>query len=195
LAARPSLEGVNKPLPYIKKQFDDIFNDNDCVKGKLPDENEIYNWYRNVITRCKMEKECLIISLIYIERLYNCCGVYITELNWKHMAFITLSIGSKVWDDESYENVHFAIVFPRFTKEQIAEMESLFLSLVDFNVAIKSSEYAKYYFILRTYAEKNKRSFPLQPLDVDTVRKLQTNSANAGDNLRKYHAEFLFKTK
>ena len=40
---------------------------------------------------------------------------------------------------------------------------------------IKGSEYAKYYFILRAFAEKNKRSFPLRPLDLDTIMNLQKN--------------------
>ena len=77
-----------------------------------------------------MEKECCIVSLIYIEKLYKLAGIFITERNWKHLCFITLAIGSKVWDDESYENMHFAIVFPRYTKEIIAAMEGLFLELV-----------------------------------------------------------------
>ena len=40
---------------------------------------------------------------------------------------------------------------------------------LDYNLYIKSSDYAKYYFILRTFAEKNKKSFPLRPLDINTI--------------------------
>ena len=141
-----------------------------------------------------MEKECLIISLIYIERLYECSRIYISETNWKHLCFITLSIASKVWDDESYENVHFALVYTRFTKEEIAKMEGRFLELTNFNINVKSSEYAKYYFILRTHAENNKRSFPLQPLDVDTVRKLQASAEAAQAKLAQVHEERNLKT-
>jgi hypothetical protein len=134
-----------------------------------------------------MEKECSIISLVYIERLLEHAKIRIDEKNWKRLVFITLIVGSKVWDDESYENVHFAKVFTRFTLKEIVELERMFLELVNFNVGIKSSEYAKYYFILRTYSEQEKRSFPLQPLDVDTVRQLQSNAKRVESSLRTEH--------
>ena len=48
-------------------------------------------------------------------------------------------------------------------------MERVFLDYIDYNLYVKSSEYAKYYFILRTFAEKNKKSFPLRALDLKTI--------------------------
>lgn len=73
-------------------------------------------------------------------------------------------------------------------------MELTFLSLIDYEVGVKNSLYAKYYFILRTFSERDKRSFPLKPLDVDTIRKLQKNASNAESQLREKHGESLFKT-
>jgi len=105
-----------------------------------------------------------------------------------------LILASKIWDDESYENVHFAQVFSIITLKELNAMEMTFLSLIDYNVGIKNSEYAKYYFVLRTYSERDKRSFPLKPLDVDTVRRLQKNAGHAEALLREKHSESLFKT-
>ena len=45
-------------------------------------------------------------------------------------------------------------------------MERVFLDFIDYRLTVKTSEYAKYYFILRTFAEKNQKSFPLRPLDL-----------------------------
>ena len=45
--------------------------------------------------------------------------------------------------------------------------------MIDYKLFIKSSEYANAYFLLRTYAKKQDRSYPLKPLDVQTVLKLQ----------------------
>ena len=55
-------------------------------------------------------------------------------------------------------------------------MERVFLDYIDYNLYVKSSEYAKYYFILRTFAEKNKKSFPLRALDLKTIMFLQGKS-------------------
>lgn len=59
---------------------------------------------------------------------------------------------------------------------------------------MKSSEYAKYYFILRAQADKSKGSFTLQPLDVDTVRKLQGNAEKASKRFEEIVAERFLKT-
>ena len=154
--------------------------DRDIAKGI----EQFDNYAKNIIFRARMEKECSIICLIYIERVIQLTGLYLNKLNWKRVLFISLTIASKVWDDESYENVHFAKVFTRYPLKEINTLERIFLSLIDYNVGIKKSEYAKYYFILRAYSTKESRTQPLKAFDVDTVRKLQLNGHKAGPQLR-----------
>ena len=64
-------------------------------------------------------------------------------------------MASKIWDDESFENENFAIAFPIYRTKDINEMERVFLDFIDYKLRIGSKEYAKYYFILRSYAKKN----------------------------------------
>ncbi len=78
-------------------------------------------------------------------------------------------MASKIWDDESFENDNFAKAFPQYTTKEINELERVFLQFIDYNLYVKSSDYAKYYFILRAFAEKTKKSFPLRPLDLKTI--------------------------
>ena len=66
--------------------------------------------------------------------------------------------------------------------------------MLDFELNVKSGEYARAYFLLRTFFDPKNRSFPLKALDVETVRRLQGNVANAGMCLRDIHADALFKT-
>lgn len=163
------------------------FGDERAVPGKIPDETQIYYFCKNVVIKCRMEKECSVVCLIYIERLINKTGLYITELNWKKLIFTSLILASKVWDDESYENTHFARAFTMYELRTINDMERVFLDLVEYNVHVLGSEYAKYYFVLRTLAEKSNRSFPLRPIDVDKVRKLQSKASLVEDTLRSRH--------
>jgi hypothetical protein len=141
-----------------------------------------------------MEKEVSILCLIYMERFIEKTGIYVSEKNWKKLLFMCLILASKIWDDESYENVHFAQVFSIITLREINSMELIFLSMIDYEVNIKNSDYAKYYFALRTNAQKNNKSFPLKPLDVDVVLKLQKNSNNAETALKEKMTESLTKT-
>lgn len=203
ISAVPALFGLNCDEQLDKGvQVDNViinmfrkeFDDPQAFAGRAPSETDIYNFCKNIIFRSKMEKECSIICLIYIERMIHSTGLYINEKNWKKLTLISLIIGSKVWDDESYENIHFSKVFTRYPLREINSMERLFLELIEYNVGIKKSEYARYYFILRTFAEKNNRSFPLKPLDVDTVRRIQSNAHRAEERLKDLHAKSVVKT-
>jgi hypothetical protein len=178
----------------IKEMFNVKFTDPHSKLGVFPAEEEIYNITKNIIIRSKMEKECSIICLIYIERLRSLTSIRPTERNWKRLIFITLVLSSKVWDDESYENINFSDVFSNISLSEINSLESTFLSLIDFQVGITKSEYAKFYFLLRTFTDRKSRSFPIVPLDVDTVRKLQGSSNGAEAKLREVHDENLLKT-
>jgi len=78
-------------------------------------------------------------------------------------------MGSKIWDDESFENENFAMALPAFQTKDLNEMERVFLDFIEYNLYVKGADYAKYYFILREFAEKKKKSFPLRPLDIKTI--------------------------
>lgn len=186
---------THEEVPYgILEIFNKHFYDPNAKIGIIPNEDEIYNISKNIIIRSKMEKECSIICLIYIERLKKMTGITPTERTWKRLLFFCMVLASKIWDDESYENHNFADVFSNISLKDINSMEMTYLNLVDFKVSVSKSEYAKYYFVLRTFAEKKNRSFPLVPLDVDTVRKLQGAANNAESKLREIHEENLYKT-
>lgn len=57
------------------------------------------------------------------------------------------------------------------------ELERQFLELLQFNINVPSSVYAKYYFDLRSLAEANNLSFPLEPLSRDKAQKLEVSDA------------------
>ena len=86
--------------------------------------------------RAKMEIETMVICLVYVERLKQ-VGISLNIKNWKKVIFISLILASKVWDDDSYENVHFAKAFTVYTLQEINNLERTFLSIIEFNVHVK----------------------------------------------------------
>ena len=81
-----------------ESQFDNIQN---------PSLEEIYYYCKYVIITGRMEKEIPILCLIYLDRFTKKTGMLINYSNWKRLTLITLILASKIWDDDSLENVHF----------------------------------------------------------------------------------------
>lgn len=63
------------------------------------------------------------------------------------------------------------------------ELERQFLEMLQFNINVPSSVYAKYYFDLRTLAEANELSFPAEPLSRSRAQKLEAMSRIAEDRV------------
>ena len=53
------------------------------------------------------------------------------------------------------------------------ELERQFLEMLQFNINVPSSVYAKYYFDLRALADAHDLSFPVEPLSKERAAKLE----------------------
>lgn len=151
----------------IEEQFEVFselydFNYKMRIDGSIacPCEADVYEYCRYVTVSCKMENEIPIICLVYLERLITKTGILLTVENWKRLTLIALCLGSKIWDDDSLENVHFPKVMGDVTLKMINRLEETFLEFIDFDLVIKGSEYAKYYFILRSLQSEIKLETP-----------------------------------
>lgn len=60
------------------------------------DKSSVQNYCKNIVITTKMEKEVVIICLIYIERLIVRTNMYLSALNWKRITFAALILASKV---------------------------------------------------------------------------------------------------
>jgi hypothetical protein len=131
-----------------------------------------------------MEKEIPILCLIYLERFTKKTGILLNFSNWRRLTLICLILGSKIWDDDSLENVHFPQVMSDITLKEISGLEQVFLRLIDFDLVIRGAEYAKYYFILKTFSKNFNSVLPMGPLRVEQMQELQNNTVKAESALR-----------
>ena len=90
-------------------------------------------------------------------------------------------MASKVWDDLSMWNADFSQVCGSFTLKRINELELALLEFLGFSVKVTASDYAKYYFHLRSYSCRLGLIHDLKslaPLDMGSAHKLSVLSAN-----------------
>ena len=98
-----------------------------------------------------LQPECIIIALIYIERLASLPPhTLLTSANHIPLLLTALLTASKVWDDAASYVVDFTSVLPLLTVRQMGRLERLFVQQLQYTLYISSSEYAKYFYALRS---------------------------------------------
>jgi hypothetical protein len=153
------------------------------------DPHAIYEFCANVMILTKMEKEVIIITMIYIERFIFNTGLLINPRNWKRLLFTSMIIASKIWDDDSFENNHFSQVFTHLSVGEINMMERTFLELINYKVYVKCSEYFKYFFIIKSIALKyNFDGINMVPVSVERMMRIQEHAYMVQKRFRKKYS-------
>ena len=177
-----SASSISKIKSFLIKQsevFDDdyIYSVQRIQSKKYvppPDPQQIFEFCANIMCLTKMEKEVIIITLIYLERLMFNSGLLLTSRNWRRTIFTAMITASKIWDDDSFENNHFAQVFTHLSIGEINLLERTFLELIGYKVHVKCSEYFKYFFIVKSIALKyNYTGTNLVKISVERMMKIQ----------------------
>ena len=88
-----------------------------------PSCEDIAAYCKYVTIASKMENESPIIAMVYIERILFKTGILINKYNWKRFLVICLCVASKVWDDDSLENIHFPKVMSDVSLLMINKLE------------------------------------------------------------------------
>ena len=154
-----------------------------------PDPQQIFEFCANIMCLTKMEKEVIIITLIYLERFMFNTGLLLTSRNWRRITFTAMIIASKIWDDDSFENNHFAQVFTHLKIGEINLLERTYLELINYKVYVKCSEYFKYFFIIKSIALKyNFDGMHLVPISVERMMKIQEYAYQMQKRMRKRYS-------
>ncbi|PWA30128.1 hypothetical protein CCH79_00009755 [Gambusia affinis] len=149
-----------------------------------PEQKQIYRFVRTLFSAAQLTAECAIVTLVYLERLLTYAELDICPGNWKRIVLGAILLASKVWDDQAVWNVDYCQILKDITVEDMNELERQFLELLQFNINVPSSVYAKYYFDLRSLSESNNLSFPLEPLSREKAQKLEAISRLCDDKYK-----------
>jgi len=184
---------VFNDMELKSRKFADQFDfENENLAGLIIDDDEIdvpsleeiTRFYRDIFQKSQMESDCIIMSLIYVEKLMKETngGVRPRAENWRSVLFASMIMSSKVWDDLSMWNSDFSKICRSFTLKRVNELEVAMLSVLKYNVKVPASEYAKYYFLLRSMIIRSGLGSDevknLAPLDIEEAKRLQFFTSN-----------------
>jgi Cyclin, N-terminal domain len=176
------LESQQKPLNHKRNSFRPPPGALFVAKPPAPSLDQITTFYRDVFRRAQMEHDCIIISLIYVERLIKQTqgSIRPRTSNWRSVLFSCMVLASKVWDDLSMWNADFSQTCPagiEFSLARINELEIAVLNSLEYKTKVVASEYAKYYFLLRSMLIKSGLGGDdlktMNPLDIEGAKRLQ----------------------
>ncbi|XP_066882798.1 cyclin-Y-like protein 1 isoform X4 [Kogia breviceps] len=149
-----------------------------------PEHKFIYRFVRTLFSAAQLTAECAIVTLVYLERLLTYAEIDICPTNWKRIVLGAILLASKVWDDQAVWNVDYCQILKDITVEDMNEMERHFLELLQFNINVPASVYAKYYFDLRSLADDNNLSFLFTPLSKERAQNLEAISRLCEDKYK-----------
>jgi len=159
-----------------KKNAKPVDSQSDLEDLPPPDHRDVYKFIRCLFSQAQLASEVAMVTLIYLERLLTYAEVEFYPSNWKRLTLGAIMLASKVWDDQAVWNVDFCMIIDADV-EDLNMLERSFLELLQFNVNVPGSVYAKYYFDLREMAVKYGIKFPVSLLTHDRAIKLEASSS------------------
>ncbi|PFH36784.1 cyclin, N-terminal domain-containing protein [Besnoitia besnoiti] len=177
---RPEWRVFNEQLYCGSKADDTVTNPTlgSCTGELYPTVEEIRDFIGVLYDAAEYSPECNVLALLFINRLIAFSGMPLRSSNWRPLVFTAVIVAQKVWDDQVLTNASFAYLYPFFTVEEVNKMEAAFLSLLHFEVVVKPSTYAKYYFELRSMLQDSSSQEPaLPPISASVKQQLEARSA------------------
>ncbi|KAG8461488.1 hypothetical protein KFE25_001092 [Diacronema lutheri] len=137
-----------------------------------PSEALISETIKSVYDSAHFSDECVVIALIYIERLLNNTAVKVLSSTWRPIVLAAIIVAQKVFDDNCLTNADFSAFCPMFSLREINHLENRFLELLQYNVSVSASTYAALYFHVQTlcqHAATEQRT----PLNLEAARVIE----------------------
>lgn len=114
------------------------------------------------------------LAVAYIDKIGSSRKTKLCPANWRRVLLSALLLSEKVYEDQAVWNIDYAKSFPEISVDDLRQLEREFLIKIQFELTLKPSEYAKYYFELVSRRDKNE--YPLHQLDRNTATTLEAKA-------------------
>ena len=102
----------------------------------------------------KCSTECLILSLIYVDRFIQSSNIIVDSLTIHRILLVSVVLAAKTFDDNFYTNRHYAKV-GGIPVEELNCLEIEFLFNINFSLYVSCEDYQHYYEEIYKHAASN----------------------------------------
>lgn len=143
----------NRKSPNYKEIIESSKNSVFSKRHHIP-HISIYDYLKRIQCYTFLENNTLILSLIYIDRLYEIGGLNITEYNIHRVLFTSILTAIKYNEDKIYSDDYYAKVAGIKPKE-LFTLESKFLETIQYRLFVNEEIFNNY----KNYLEKFHQSY------------------------------------
>jgi hypothetical protein len=94
---------------------------------KHPTAETVINMMQSLFEVGEFSPECVVVTLIYINRLKAKTKIPFEQMNWRPIVLCAILLSQKIWDDSKLENREFSFMYPFFSLEEINTLEKHFV--------------------------------------------------------------------
>jgi len=140
----------------------------------MPKLRQVREFVESLVSKQRLSPEVAVLSCAFISRLIRNTGTQVNIYNWRRILLGALLIADKIWEESAVWNADYQKSFPNLSLDNLNQLERKFLHALDFNLTLRASTYAHYYFQLRSLADRD--SFAMSPLDRESAKELEAKS-------------------
>ena len=151
------IKSVSMTLNTILKENSKISNINDiilnqnkmCFSSNSIPKISIYDYLKRIQTYSQIDKNTLILSLIYIDRICQCGKVTLTYYNIHRILFGAILISIKYNEDNFYDNNYY-VEIAGIRINELNAIEYNFIKLCNFKMFVSDELFNKYNIFLNS---------------------------------------------
>jgi hypothetical protein len=148
-----------------------------------PSLKEVERLLKKIFKNQMLSAECAVMAVAYIEKIRK-SKVYLCSHTWRRILLGAILLSEKVWEDQTVWNVDYTKSFPEIEVDDLRNLEREFLIKIQFQLTLKPSEYARYYFALSSLRESTEENYPLKPLTKETAMRLEAHAKGYEDRAK-----------
>ena len=156
------IKAISKTLTLILDENMKLYNYDEIVKKQIKNKFStnkepkvsVYDYLVRIQTYSHIEKNTLIISLIYIDKLCHKNNIFLTYYNAHRILFTAIIMAIKYNEDAFYDNKYYSEI-AGLNLNELKVLESTFIKLCDFSLFVHDDIFENYSTYIYSFEKNN----------------------------------------